>query len=63
MLTATSLVLSHSGVGFFIGGLARSKRNHHKCSRNDPNCYGFDGSSVGAMGILLAFAPNADEGA
>ena len=63
MLTATSLVLFMSpGVGFFYGGLARSK--------NIVNVLGMTLVVMGLMsvqwilwGYSLAFAPNADEGA
>ena len=63
MLTATSLVLFMSpGVGFFYGGLARSK--------NITNVLGMTLIVMGLMavqwvlwGYSLAFAPNADEGA
>ncbi|MFB5618821.1 MAG: ammonium transporter, partial [Candidatus Nitrosomaritimum aestuariumsis] len=63
MLTATSLVLFMSpGVGFFYGGLARSK--------NIVNVLGMTIVVMGLMsvqwilwGYSLAFAPNADEGA
>ena len=63
MLTATSFVLLMSpGVGFFYGGLARSK--------NIVNVLGMTLVVMGLMsvqwvlwGYSLAFAPNADEGA
>jgi Amt family ammonium transporter len=62
MLTSTSLVLFMSpGVGFFYGGLARSK--------NIVNVLGMTLIVMGLMsvqwilwGYSLAFAPNADEG-